>query len=61
MTLTEWIIRQFTTFNVLLFVIIVLSNYVTTTASINKQLKDQKLYHEFAEIKEEINRLKEKE
>jgi hypothetical protein len=61
MTFSEWIVRQFTTFNVLLFVIIVLSNYITTTVSINRQLKEQKLFHEFEEVKEEINRLKEKE
>lgn len=61
MTLTEWILRQFTTFNVLLFVIIVLFNYITTTRAVNRQMKDQKLFHEFDELKEEIGRLKNKE
>jgi hypothetical protein len=56
---TEWLISQFTNFNVLTMVVIVLFNYITTTASINKQMKDQKLYEELDEIKEEINRNKE--
>ena len=60
MTFTEWLVRQFTSFNVLTMVIIVLFNYLTTTVSINRQLKDQRLFHEFEEVKEEINRLKEK-
>lgn len=54
----EWLVRQFTSFNVLLFVIIVLFNYITTTASINKSMRDQKLYEELQEIKDEINRTK---
>jgi hypothetical protein len=59
MTFSEWILRQFTTFNVLLFLIIVIFNYITTTVSINRQMKDQKLYEELQEIKDEINRNKE--
>lgn len=58
MTFADWIVRQFTTFNVLLFVIIVLFNYITTTRAVNRQMKDQKLFHEFEEVKEEIGRLK---
>ena len=50
--------RQFTSFNVLLVLIIVLFNYITTTAAVNKQMKDQKLYEELQEIKDEINREK---
>lgn len=56
----EWLLRQFTTFNVLLFVVIVVFNYLSTTISINKQMKEQKLYEELQEIKDEINRQKEK-
>lgn len=61
MTFSEWIVRQFTNFNVLLFIIIVLFNWFTTTRAVNRQMKDQKLYHEFEEIKEEIGRLKNNE
>ena len=55
---TEWLMKQFTSFNVLLFLIIVLFNYITTTTAVNKQMKDQKLYEELQEIKDEINREK---
>ena len=58
MTFMDWLVRQFTTFNVLLFVVIVVFNYITTTASINKQLREQKLYEELQEIKDEIGRKK---
>lgn len=54
--LTEWLVKQFTSFNVLLFLIIVISNYITTTRAMNKQMKEQKLYEELEEIKEEINK-----
>jgi hypothetical protein len=54
--LTEWLVKQFTSFNVLLFLIIVVSNYITTTRAMNKQLKEQRLYEELEEIKEEINK-----
>jgi hypothetical protein len=54
----DWLVRQFTSFNVLLFVIIVVSNYITTTRAMNRQLKEQNLYEELEEIKEEINRRK---
>jgi hypothetical protein len=60
MTFSEWLIKQFANFNVLLFVIIVVSNYITTTRAMNKQMKEQKLYEELDEIKEEINRDKDK-
>ena len=55
---TEWLVRQFTSFNVLLFLIIVFSNYLTTTRAMNRQLKEQNLYEELEEIKEEINQKK---
>jgi hypothetical protein len=55
MTFSEWLLRQFETFNVLLFLIIVIFNYITTTASLNKQMKEQKLYEELQEIKDDIN------
>ena len=54
----EWLIKQFTNFNVLTMLIIVLFNYLTTTRAVNKQMKEQKLYEELDEIKEEINRNK---
>ena len=55
---TEWLIKQFTGFNVLTMVVIVLFNYITTTTAVNKQMKEQKLYEELQEIKDEINREK---
>ena len=58
MNFTDWLVNQFVNFNVLTMVIIVVFNYITTTASLNKQLKDQRLYEELEEIKEEINREK---
>jgi hypothetical protein len=57
-TFTDWIVKQFTNFSVLTMVVIVLFNYFTTTRAINRQMRDQKLYHEFEEIKEEIGRMK---
>lgn len=56
MTLSEWILKQFTGFNVLTMVVIVLFNWFTTTRAVNNQMKEQKLYEELDEIKEEINR-----
>lgn len=55
MTFSEWLLRQFTSFNVLLFLVIGLMNYLTTTRAMNKQMKEQKLYEELQEIKDEIN------
>lgn len=55
----EWILRQFTSFNVLTMVVIVLFNWFTTTRAVNKQMKEQKLYEELQEIKDEINRVQE--
>jgi hypothetical protein len=55
---TEWLIKQFTGFNVLTMIVIVLFNYITTTTAVNKQMKEQKLYEELQEIKDEINREK---
>jgi preprotein translocase subunit YajC len=55
MTFTEWLLKQFASFNVLLFIVIVLFNYLTTTRSLNKQMKEQKLYEELQEIKDDIN------
>jgi hypothetical protein len=52
----EWLIKQFTGFNVLTMIVIVLFNYITTTTAVNKQMKEQKLYEELQEIKDEINR-----
>jgi DNA integrity scanning protein DisA with diadenylate cyclase activity len=52
----EWLVKQFTNFNVLTMVVIVLFNYLTTTTAVNRQMKEQKLYEELDEIKEEINR-----
>lgn len=52
----EWLVKQFTSFNVLTMIVIVLFNYITTTTAVNKQMKEQKLYEELDEIKEEINR-----
>jgi hypothetical protein len=56
MAFSEWLIKQFTGFNVLTMIIIVLFNYLTTTRAVNRQMKEQKLYEELDEIKEEINR-----
>jgi hypothetical protein len=55
MTFSEWLMRQFTSFNVLLFLIIVISNHLTTTRAMNRQMKEQKLYEELQEIKDDIN------
>ncbi len=55
---TEWLIKQFTGFNVLTMIVIVLFNYITTTTAVNRQMKEQKLYEELQEIKDEINREK---
>lgn len=56
LTFSEWLVKQFTSFNVLTMIVIVLFNYITTTASINKQLREQRLYEELGEIKDEIER-----
>ena len=56
MSFSEWLIKQFTSFNVLTMIVIVLFNYLTTTRAVNRQMKEQKLYEELDEIKEEINR-----
>ena len=61
MSFSEWLIKQFTSFNVLTMIIIVLFNYLTTTRAVNKQMKEQKLYEELDEIKEEINRATKKD
>ena len=61
MSFSEWLIKQFTSFNILTMVIIVLFNYLTTTRAVNRQMKEQKLYEELDEIKEEINRATKKE
>ena len=52
----EWLIKQFTNFNVLTMIVIVLFNWFTTTRAVNKQMKEQKLYEELQEIKDEISR-----
>jgi hypothetical protein len=52
----EWMIKQFTSFNVLTMIIIIFFNYLTTTRAMNKQMKEQKLYEELQEIKDDINR-----
>jgi len=54
----EWLIKQFTSFNVLTMIVIVLFNYITTTTAVNRQMKEQKLYEELQEIKDDINREK---
>jgi preprotein translocase subunit YajC len=56
MTFSEWLLRQFTGFNVLTMIVIVLFNWFTTTRAVNKQMKEQKLYEELQEIKDEIGR-----
>lgn len=56
MTFSEWLLRQFTGFNVLTMVVIVLFNWFTTTRAVNRQMKEQKLYEELQEIKDEISR-----
>jgi glucosamine 6-phosphate synthetase-like amidotransferase/phosphosugar isomerase protein len=61
MLFSEWLVKQFTSFNVLTMIIIVLFNYLTTTRAVNKQMKEQKLYEELDEIKEEINRATKKD
>jgi preprotein translocase subunit YajC len=61
MTFSEWLIKQFTGFNVLTMIVIVLFNYFTTTRAVNRQMKETKLYEELDEIKEEINRAKKSE
>ena len=58
MSFSEWLLKQFTSFNVLTMIVIVLFNYLTTTRAVNRQMKEQKLYEELDEIKEEINRNK---
>ena len=54
----DWMIRQFTSFNVLTMIIIIFFNYLTTTRAVNRQMKEQKLYEELQEIKDDINREK---
>jgi DNA integrity scanning protein DisA with diadenylate cyclase activity len=54
----EWLIKQFVSFNVLTMIVIVLFNYITTTTAVNRQMKENKLYEELQEIKDEINREK---
>jgi hypothetical protein len=54
----EWLIKQFVSFNVLTMIVIVLFNYITTTTAVNRQMKEQKLYEELQEIKDDINREK---
>jgi glucosamine 6-phosphate synthetase-like amidotransferase/phosphosugar isomerase protein len=61
MVFSEWLLKQFTGFNVLTMIIIVLFNYLTTTRAVNRQMKEQKLYEELDEIKEEINRATKKD
>jgi preprotein translocase subunit YajC len=56
MTFSEWLLKQFTGFNVLTMVVIVLFNWFTTTRAVNRQMKEQKLYEELQEIKDEISR-----
>lgn len=56
MTFSEWIIKQFVGFNVLTMIVIVLFNWFTTTRAVNRQMKEQKLYEELQEIKDEIGR-----
>jgi hypothetical protein len=56
MTFTDWIVNQFTNFSVLTMVVIVLLNWFTTTRAVNRQMRDQKLFDEFQEIKDEIAR-----
>lgn len=58
LTFTDWLMRQFETFNVLLFVVMLITNYMTTTISLNRQLREKRLYEELDEIKEEIERNK---
>ena len=53
---SEWLIKQFTSFNVLTMIVIVLFNYITTTRAVNNQMREQKLYEELEEIKHEIGR-----
>ena len=60
MTFSDWLLRQFINFNVLTMVVIVLFNWFTTTRAVNRQMKENKLYEELDEIKEEINRNREK-
>jgi hypothetical protein len=56
MTFNDWIVNQFTSFSVLTMISIVLFNYITTTRAINRQMKENKLYDELQEIKDEIAR-----
>jgi hypothetical protein len=56
MTFSEWILKQFIGFNVLTMIVIVLFNWFTTTRAVNRQMKEQKLYEELQEIKDEIGR-----
>jgi hypothetical protein len=52
----DWLVKQFVSFNVLTMIVIVLFNYITTTTAVNRQMKENKLYEELQEIKDEINR-----
>lgn len=56
--LSDWLIGQFEGFNVLTMIIIIFFNYLTTTRAMNRQMKEQKLYEELQEIKDDINREK---
>ena len=52
----EWLIGKFeSSFNVLTMIIIIFFNYLTTTRAMNRQMKEQKLYEELQEIKDDIN------
>lgn len=54
----DWLVKQFVSFNVLTMIVIVLFNYITTTTAVNRQMKENKLYEELQEIKDEISREK---
>ncbi len=60
MTFSQWIVKQFTEFNVLIFVLIIFFNTTLSKMNATKQLKDQtnEFKEKMEEVKDEIWRAK---
>jgi energy-converting hydrogenase Eha subunit H len=60
MTFSEWIVKQFTEFNVLTFILIIFFSTALSKANATKQLKDQtnEFKEKMEEVKDEIWRAK---